>query len=270
MKCSKKVIWRERIEDIEALQCLGNTVPVDVTHPEARNFFWNIIWKNYGSKGIRSFWLDEAEPELSVYDFDNYRYYEGSVLRSGNRYPVLYAKTFFDGQLACGQEMPLNLIRCAWAGSQKYGALVWSGDIASSFTSMRNQLVAGLNMGIAGISWWTTDIGGFHGGNPENPEFRELLIRWFEWGTFCPVMRLHGDREPKQPPLGSTGGAACRSGTPNEIWFFGEEAYQICRKYLFLRERLRSYIRDQMYAAHKQGTPVIRPLFYDTPTDDNC
>ena len=90
---------------------------------------------------------------------------------------------------AAGQENIVNLLRCAWAGSQRYGALVWSGDIHSSFTSMRNQLAAGLNMGIAGIPWWTTDIGGFHGGNPDDPEFREVFVRWFQYGTFCPVMR---------------------------------------------------------------------------------
>lgn len=100
-----------------------------------------------------------------------------------------------------GQENIINLLRCAWAGSQKYGALVWSGDIHSSFSSLRNQLAAGLNMGLAGIPWWTTDIGGFHGGDPKDPKFQELLVRWFEYGTFCPVMRLHGYREPLKEPM---------------------------------------------------------------------
>lgn len=252
------------------LKCFGNTVPVDVTHPGARLFIWEKVKKNYMDIGIRSFWLDVAEPEFSAYDFDHYRYYEGSCLRVGNRYPALYAKAFFDGQVAAGEQAPLNLIRCAWAGSQKYGALVWSGDITSTFASMRNQLAAGLNMGIAGFPWWTSDIGGFLHGDPQKPEFQELLIRWFEWGAFCPVMRLHGDREPKQPPLGTTGGAACRSGAANEVWSFGDEAYGICRKYLFLRERLRPYIRKQMQAAHEKGTPVMRPLFYDFPQDADC
>ena len=97
-----------------------------------------------------------------------------------------------------GQENIINLLRCAWAGSQKYGALVWSGDIKSSFPSMKNQVAAGLNMGIAGIPWWTTDIGGFFGANINDPEFHELLVRWFEYGCFCPVMRLHGYRWPLQ------------------------------------------------------------------------
>jgi len=251
----------------------GNTIHFDATNPGAREYVWQKCKENYYDKGIRIFWLDEAEPEYTVYDFDNYRYYLGPDLQVGNIYPLMYAKAFFDGMKAEGQENIINLIRCAWAGSQRYGALVWSGDIHSSFSSFRNQLAAGLNMGIAGIPWWTTDIGGFHGGNPEDPEFRELLVRWFEWGTFCPVMRLHGDREPKQPQVGTTGGATCRSGAPNEVWSFGEEAYEILKNYLELRERLKPYIKALMKEAHGKGTPVMRPLFYDFPDDQaawNC
>ncbi|WP_289509389.1 TIM-barrel domain-containing protein, partial [Escherichia coli] len=83
-------------------------------------------------KGVKLFWLDEAEPEFGVYDYDNYRYYAGPVLEVGNIYPRMYAKTFFDGMTAGGEKQVINLLRCAWAGSQKYGALVWSGDIHSS------------------------------------------------------------------------------------------------------------------------------------------
>lgn len=100
-----------------------------------------------------------------------------------------------------GIENPLNLVRCAWAGSQRYGALVWSGDVPSTFTYLRYQLTAGLNMGLAGIAWWTADIGGFHGANVHDPAFHELLMRWFQFGAFCPVMRLHGDRDPHYKPL---------------------------------------------------------------------
>lgn len=197
---------------------LGATLYYDATNPGAREYVWEKAKKNYYEKGIRVFWLDEAEPEYSAYDFDNYRYYLGTDLEVGNLYPLDYARTFYEGMEAEGQKNIVNLLRCAWAGSQKYGALVWSGDIASSFESMRNQLAAGLNMGLAGIPWWTTDIGGFHGGDPSDPAFRELFVRWFQWGTFCPVMRLHGDREPRQPQFGTTGGAACLSGAPNEVW----------------------------------------------------
>lgn len=248
----------------------GATVHLDTTNPSARNYLWNTVKKNYYEKGIQVFWLDEAEPEFSVYDFDNYRYYTGSNLQIGNTYPLHYAQAFYEGMEAEGQENIVNLLRCAWAGSQKYGALVWSGDIASSFDSMRNQLTAGLNMGIAGIPWWTTDIGGFHGGDPNDEAFREVFVRWFQWGAFCPVMRLHGDREPRQPQVGTTGGATCRSGADNEVWSYGEQVYEICRKYMDIRENLRDYTRDLMKEAHEKGTPVMRTLFYEFPEDENC
>ena len=191
--------------------------------------------KNYYDKGIHIFWLDEAEPEYSEYDFDNYRYYGGSALQISNIYPMMYARTFYEGMEQAGQQNIINLIRCAWAGSQRYGTLVWSGDIHSNFTSMRNQLRAGLNMGIAGIPWWTTDIGGFHSGHIEDPSFIECLIRWFQYGAFCPIFRLHGDREPHTPPLGTTGGGQFGSGAPNEGWRYGEEADQSCQRYIVLR-----------------------------------
>ena len=248
----------------------GATIHFDATNPEARGYVWGKVKKNYYDLGIKTFWLDEAEPEYTAYDFDNYRYYLGKNLEIGNLYPVAYARCFYEGQESQGQENIVNLLRCAWAGSQKYGALVWSGDIASSFQSMRNQLAAGLNMGIAGIPWWTTDIGGFHGGDPKDEAFRELFARWFAWGAFCPVMRLHGDREPRQPQVGTTGGATCRSGAPNEVWCYGDRVYEICKKYLNLREELRPYTRKTMAQAHEKGTPVMRTMFYAFPQDKTC
>lgn len=248
----------------------GATIHYDATNPAARKYLWQKAKQNYYDKGIEIFWLDEAEPEYTAYDFDNYRYYLGTDLEIGNIYPVDYAKTFYEGMEQAGQKNIVNLLRCAWAGSQKYGALVWSGDIASSFESMRNQLAAGLNMGLAGIPWWTTDIGGFHGGNPDDPAFRELFVRWFQWGTFCPVMRLHGDREPKQPQQGTTGGAHCCSGAANEVWSYGDEVYRICVKYMEMREQLRGYTRRLMAEAHEKGTPLMRTLFYEFPEDKQC
>lgn len=248
----------------------GNTIHYDATNPEAREYVWQKAKKNYYDKGIRVFWLDEAEPEYTIYDFDNYRYYLGPNLQIGNIYPEMYAQTFYEGMTAEGQENVINLLRCAWAGSQKYGALVWSGDIHSSFASLRNQLAAGLNMGIAGIPWWTTDIGGFHGGNPDDPAFQELLVRWFEFGAFCPVMRLHGEREPLKEPMGKEGGAACVSGADNEIWSFGEENYPILKSYLELRQHMKPYITELMQAAHEKGAPVMRPLFYDASEDSKA
>lgn len=252
------------------MEFLGNTVHFDPTRPAARDYVWQKARQNYYDKGIKIFWLDEAEPEYSVYDYDIYRYYLGPDVQIGNIYPQLYARTFYDGMKKEGQDKIVNLVRCAWAGSQRYGALVWSGDIHSSFRSLRNQFAAGLNMAIAGIPWWTTDIGGFHGGNPDDPAFRECFIRWFEYGAFCPVFRLHGDREPHSLPLGISGGGMCNSGAANEVWSYGEEAFEICQAYLVVREQLRPYIRSLMQAAHKSGQPVIRPMFYDFPLNNKA
>lgn len=248
----------------------GNTLHYDATNPEARQYVWQKAKQNYYDKGIKVFWLDEAEPEYSVYDFENYRYHMGPDVQVGNIYPAMYAKTFFDGMKQQGQENIINLLRCAWAGSQRYGALVWSGDIKSSFPSMKNQVAAGLNMGIAGIPWWTTDIGGFFGANVNDPDFHEILIRWFEYGCFCPVMRLHGYRWPLQPQVGTTGGATCISGAPNEVWSYTDEVYEILSKYLVLREKMRPYVTELMQEAHEKGTPVMRPLFYEFSEDTKC
>ena len=248
----------------------GNTLHYDPTNPEARDYVWQKAKKNYYDKGVKIFWLDEAEPEYTVYSFENYRYHLGPDVQVGNIYPAMYAKNFYDGMTAEGQENVINLLRCAWAGSQRYGALVWSGDIKSSFDSMKNQLAAGLNMGIAGIPWWTTDIGGFFGANIGDPAFHELLIRWFQYGCFCPVMRMHGYRWPLQPQYGTTGGATCVSGAPNEVWSFGPEVEKILSKYLFLREGMKPYITGLMEQAHEKGTPVMRPLFYDFPEDQKA
>lgn len=248
----------------------GETIHYDPTNPEAREYVWAKARANYYSKGIRVFWLDEAEPEYKVYDFENYRYHLGSNLSIGNIFPREYARTFYEGMEKEGQTNIVNLLRCAWAGSQKYGALVWSGDIASSWSSLRDQLAAGLNMGMAGLPWWTTDIGGFHGGDPGDERFRELFVRWFQWAAFCPVMRLHGDREPQQPQHGTTGGATCRSGAPNEVWSYGPAVYDICARYLRVRQRLRDYTRGLMREAHEKGSPVMRTLFYEFPDDKRC
>ncbi len=251
---------------------MGNTVFYDATHPGAQRYVWERCRENYYQKGIRCFWLDEAEPEYGPYDFDNYRYYAGPALQCSNIYPVGYAKGFYEGLKAEGEKEILSLVRCAWAGSQKYGVLTWSGDIYSSFRSMREQLQAGLSMSMAGIPWWTSDIGGFLGGDIQDPGFRELLVRWFAWGAFCPVFRMHGERSPwhEREQEFRNGVRQLTSGQDNEVWSFGEDNYQILTKYLFVRERLRPYIRDCMRAASESGAPVMRPLFYDFPEDKAC
>ena len=249
---------------------LGDACFIDVTNPAGREYVWEKIKKNYYENGIKIFWLDEAEPEFTAYEYEHYRYFRGADMEVGNIYPRDYARMAYEGMEKEGQENIVNLLRCAWAGSQRYGALVWSGDIDSSFRSLRNQLAAGLNMGIAGLAWWTTDIGGFHGGNIHDEKFHEVLVRWFEFGAFCPVMRLHGFREPFKEPLSSTGGGKCISGAENEVWSYGEEVYEICKKYMLLREKMRPYVKQLMMEAHEKGTPIMRPLFYDFPQDSKA
>ncbi|MBO1752118.1 family 31 glucosidase [Actinotalea sp. BY-33] len=245
----------------------GPSAFLDVTDPAARRWLWDVCRRNYHDLGVRTFWLDEAEPEYGVYDYDNYRYHLGSGSKVGNIYPQMFARAFFDGQQASGQDDVVNLVRCAWAGSQRYGALVWSGDIHSTFEDLRRQITAGIHMGVAGIPWFTTDIGGFHGGDGEDPAFHELLVRWFQFGTFSPVMRLHGDRKPYQLITGPDGSRRLRSGGPNELWSFGEEIYEILAAHVHLRERLRPYTRRLMAEAHTAGQPVMRGMFHEFPGD---
>ena len=268
--CARGLLVRTHRGIATTMDFLGDTVFFDATNPEARDYIWQLVKANYYDKGVRIFWLDEAEPEYSVYDFDNYHYYAGTNLQVGNIYPRSYAQGFYEGMSAQQSKDIVNLVRCAWAGSQKFGALVWSGDVDSSFESLRNQLAIGLNMGMAGIPWWTSDIGGFHGGVNTDPSFRECLVRWFQLAVFSPVLRMHGDREPHGKPLGDRGGGLCPSGAGNEIWSFGDEVEAILVAHLQLRERLRPYLRAQMQQAHEHGTPLMRPLCYDFPDDEQA
>ena len=131
----------------------GNPIFFDATNPAAREFVWAKVLENYYSKGIRTFWLDEAEPEYTVYDHDIYRYNQGTSLSVGNIFPLQFARALYEGMKSQGQDQVVNLVRSAWAGSQKYGVLVWSGDIESSWESFKIQLSAGLNQGLSGIPW---------------------------------------------------------------------------------------------------------------------
>jgi alpha-D-xyloside xylohydrolase len=232
----------------------------DTLNPEARQFVWEKVRDNYYRYGIKVFWLDEAEPDMDPMDPDNLRYHLGSGLVVNNLYPLMFAKGFYDGMRAEGETEIINLVRCAWAGSQRYGAAIWSGDISTTFEELRVQIRAGMNMGLSGISWWTTDIGGFFGGNQEDPSFRELMVRWFQFGVFCPLFRSHGFREPRVRTPTLRGG-------PNEVWSYGEKVYGILKEYLLLRERLRPYIMEQMRIASEIGAPPMRPLFFNFPND---
>jgi alpha-D-xyloside xylohydrolase len=221
---------------------------------------WDIIKRNYYDRGVRLFWLDVCEPEIRPHHYENLRYKLGNGAKVSSLYPLLETKVFYEGLQRAGEELPINLCRSAWAGSQKYGACVWSGDIYSDFKTFRDQIKNGLNMAMAGIPWWTSDIGGFFGGDIHDPEFRELVVRWFQWAVFCPVFRLHGFRNSWD----------VKQAGDNEVWSFGENEFEIIKDLLFLRERLRPYIKEQMRVAHETGIPPMRPLFFDFPNDEKC
>jgi alpha-D-xyloside xylohydrolase len=229
----------------------------DPSNSHARQFVWERVREGYYRYGIKTYWLDACEPELLPLHPDNLRYHIGDGEAVANAYPFLHAKGFFDGLTSEGEEDILLLCRSAWAGSQRFGAAVWSGDIQSSFEALAAQVRGGLNIGLSGIPWWTTDIGGFHGGDPSSPHFRELIVRWFQVAVFFPLFRLHGHRLP----------VTQFSGGPNEVWSFGEQAFAIIKNLMMLRERLRPYIMEQMRLAHETGTPPMRPLFFDFPGD---
>lgn len=252
------------------MDCINDDAQfADMTNPETREFVWNIVKKNYVDKGVCQFWLDVAEPEYDTPDFDNYRYHKGQALEVGNAYPVDYVKMFQEGFASEGRDDVISLVRCVWAGAQKYGALAWSGDVQSTFPTFRRQLSAGLNMGMAGIPWWNADIGGFMGGNIYDEEFRELMMRWFAFAAFTPVMRLHGDRDPhtQKPLVSSDGKIGAMSGADNEIWSYGETAQAVFEKFIALRYRLKPYIVKVMTEAHENGSPAMRTLFYNFPED---
>ena len=251
----------------------GDCVEIDAFNPEARKYVWEVCKRNYYDLGIDAFWLDNSEPDLGVYDFDHYRYYAGPALSVSNLYPQMFSQAFYD-EMSQLQDAPVvNLLRCGWAGSQKYGNVIWSGDVPSTFEAFADQIQCGLNMGLAGIPWWTTDIGGFMTDDVNDPDFRQLLIRWYQFAVYSPVLRMHGDRGPYDiPPLDERdwGGGYLHTGQPNELWSYGEENYAIMRKYYDLRVSMHDYIKSIFAEAHENGSPLLRAMFYEFPEDEKC
>jgi alpha-D-xyloside xylohydrolase len=233
----------------------------DATNPKARDYVWARLRDNYLAHGIEVWWADACEPEIKRSYQANLRYHAGPGQEVANLYPRENSRMFFEGMQAEGRTEVVTLNRSAWAGSQRYGAVVWSGDIPATFASLRNQLAAGLNTALSGIPWWNTDIGGFHGGDPDSPAYRELMVRWFQFGAFSPIMRLHGARD----PIGEF--SPSMTGGPNEIWSYGEDAYPILASYIALRDRLKPYVLETMRVAADAGLPPMRPLFLEFPDD---
>jgi len=251
----------------------------DATNPEARRYVWNKARESYVRHGIANFWIDSCEPELRPNHPEQVRLMLGNGAEVLNAYPYLHIEGFREGLTEAGHPDGVLLVRSAWAGSQRHGVILWSGDVWSTWHDFRAQITAGLHSGLSGLGWWTTDIGGFYEGIGKSAEFRELLVRWFQFGVFSPVCRLHGFRVPDDLPLPNDGVPTygedtfrifTATGGANEVWSYGERLYAIFVDLLFLRERIRPYIMAQFAEHARSGAPVMRPLFFDFPADPPC
>ena len=176
----------------------------------------------------------------------------GSGARYANLYPLMTTSAVYQGERReSDRKRVFILSRSAFAGSQRDAAAVWSGDVNSDWVTFQRQIPAGLNYSLSGLPYWTTDIGGFVDGNPDDPAYRELFVRWFEFGTFCPIFRVHGGRSTNQ----------------NELWSYGSDAQQILTSYDRLRYRLMPYIYSLAWKTTSEGYTPMRPLVMDFLTD---
>jgi alpha-D-xyloside xylohydrolase len=247
----------------------------DVFNPDARRFHWEVVKRNYVDRGIRNFWLDACEPEMRPAHPENVRTALGNGAEMLCAYPLLHEQTYRDGLVGAGVPDGALLCRSAWAGSQRHGVILWSGDVWSDWDWLRAQVPAGLHAGMAGMGWWTTDIGGFYDGHGGSEAFRELLVRWFEFGVFSPICRLHGFRVPDDVPPPAPGEPVTygqdtfniftNTGGANEVWSFGTRVEEVLTELLALRERLRPYLSEAFARYARTGEPVMAPLFYQFP-----
>ena len=228
----------------------------DATNPEARRQYWANINAALFQKGVDAWWLDTDEPETEGRE-DNilvdHKLAIGSGARYANTYPLFHAGGVSDGQQAASQQKRVFILsRSAYAGSQRYGVTAWSGDVLSDWVTFQRQISAGLNYAISGMPYWTTDIGGFiSGGNLNDPQFRELFVRWFQFGTLSPIFRVHGTRNPDE----------------NELWSYGADNQKILVDYDTLRYRLLPYIYSEAWQVTSNHATLMRPLVMDWRTD---
>lgn len=244
----------------------------DLFQEEARQYAWSAVEQGYIQPyKLHHWWLDCDEP-CGGDGISELLYNNGSWPASfvGAAYPHMVDKMVWEGTTKDNPTLDnVMLGRSAWAGSQRYGGAVWSGDTSSNFENLNQQFRAGLNLVMSGIPYWTTDIGGYNGGNISSPGFRELIVRWFSWGAFCPIFRSHGRRSGGAAPA-TDGGQCGRTGSGNEIWEFGPEAEAAIARIMRVREQLRPYIMEQYQTAAETGTPIMRPLFYDFWNDEKA
>ena len=227
----------------------------DAFNPEARNYYWKLMYDALFRIGVDAWWLDTTEPETEGRETNilvTSRTALGNGARYTNEYPLLTTTAVYQGQRAASdQKRVFILSRSGYAGIQRNGAAMWSGDVDPNWETFRRQIPAGLNFSLSGLPYWTTDIGGFVSANPDDPAYRELFIRWFEFGTFCPIFRVHGTRTTNQ----------------NELWSYGPEAQRTLVSYDKLRYRLMPYIYSLAWKTTHEGYTVMRPLVMEFRAD---
>jgi len=227
----------------------------DATNPEARKYYWQLMDKALFNIGVDAWWLDTTEPETEGQEENillGHKLAAGSGDRYVNIYPLMTTGAVYDGQRSASDKKRVFILsRSAFAGDQRYGVTAWSGDINSDFFSFRRQIPAGLNFALSGIPYWTTDIGGFVSGDPGDPAYRELFIRWFQYGTFNPILRVHGTRKTNQ----------------NELWSYGPDAQKILVSFDRLRYRMLPYIYSLAWKTTSESYTPMRPLVMDFRTD---
>ena len=224
----------------------------DALNPAARTYYWKLMDDALFKLGADAWWLDTDEPETEGRE-------ENILLdhnpRYANLYPLMHTGAVHDGQRAeSDQKRVFILSRSGFSGVQRNGVTAWSGDILSNFESFKRQIPAGLNFAVSGVPYWTTDIGGFFIGNPDDPKFRELFVRWFEYGAFCPIFRVHGTRTTDQ----------------NELWSYGPQAQSILVSYDRLRYELMPYIYSLAWKTTNESYTPMRPLVMDFRNDETA
>jgi len=227
----------------------------DAFNPDARKYYWKLMDDALFKIGVDAWWLDTTEPETEGMETNlvvTHKISLGNGARYANEFPLMTTTGVYQGQRSeSDQRRVFILSRSGFAGIQRNSVTVWSGDVDPNWETLRRQIPAGLNLSVSGIPYWTTDIGGFVSANPDDPNYRELYIRWFQFGTFCPVFRAHGTRTTNQ----------------NEVWSYGPEAQTILTEYDRLRYRLMPYIYSTAWKVTNDGYTFMRPLVMDFRND---
>jgi len=230
----------------------------DPFNPKAAAMYWKLANDSLMNLGIDGWFLDGPEPDVTE-TFLKTNTYLGPAKQVRNLYSLYHSSNFYKRLLqAHPDKRPYIITRSGWVSQQHYGTVVWSGDIKTTFEELKTQVIAGLNFTTSGIPYWTTDVGGYDGGDPNSEAYRELYVRWWQYGMFCPIFRSHGHRI-----------SGNKDGLPNELWAYGDKAEAICKDYDDLRYRLLPYIYSlAAKVTNEQYTPM-RLLAFDFSNDSN-